>query len=657
MSFLTPRERRALQAICDTFIPELDDLPDKPTLARFSPAKNGFLDDLEQVFERITDDAAKTELKLLLNAFETSVFNGVMSGEWSAFSQMPRANRERVLRAWGESALFLRRKAFQGLKRVILFVAYTNPHDGSDHPLWREIGYSGKPQRGTPSPDTLQPYRITHDTTLTTDVLIIGSGAGGGVVAGELSAAGYEVLVVEKGGFYTEADFDGNERRANETLFEKYGSLTTADTSIMVLAGATLGGGTVVNWSASFRTPDYVLEEWARDYGFSDATSAAYKAGFDAVIQASHIDSDESHLNSNNARFEQGCKALGYAVDVIPRNVKGCEDCGFCGFGCSFGAKQSTAKTYLQQAYQRGARILVNAYTERVTHANGIANGALLKVTGADGNIYTVTVNAKRVVVSAGALHTPALLRRSGLTNPHIGANLRLHPTTVVFSLYDDPVRMWQGVPMSRVAKQFMNLDGKGYGVALEVAPAHPGLTAATLPWVGGTAHKRLVGQMAHMANALAITRDAHGGYIKLDKHGQPIIDYRLHPYDRAHLQRGVLELLKIHRASAPREVFSPHNAMLRYVNDGTHDFDAFLARVEKAGLAANAFPLFSAHQMASCRIAGSPTLGALAPNGESYEVKNLYVADGSALPTATGVNPMVSIMTLAYHVAQGMKS
>lgn len=656
MSFLNDRERHALKAICDTFIPTLESLPNAPQLAQYSPAQNSFMEDLEAVFERITDDAAKRELKLLLNAFETSVFNGVMSGQWSALSQMPLANRERVLMGWGNSSLFLRRKAFQGLKRVILFVAYTNPPSGANHPLWQEIGYSGKPNGGTPPADTLQPYRVLHDTTLTTDVLVIGSGAGGGVVAGELSAAGYEVLVVEKGGFYTEADYDGSERKANETLFEKYGSLTTADTSMMVLAGATLGGGTVINWNASFRTPDYVLEEWARDYGFTEATSDAYKAGFEAVAGVSNIQTGESHPNANNAYLEQGCKALGYPVDVIPRNVKGCEDCGFCGFGCSFGAKQSTAKTYLQQAYQRGARIVVNAYTERVTHQNGIVTGAILHVTDTDGHVHTVTVKAKRVVVSAGALHTPALLQRSGLTNPHIGANLRLHPTTVIFSIFEDPVRMWQGVPMSRVTKQFMDLDGKGYGVALEVAPAHPGLTAATLPWVGGAVHKQLISQMSHMANALAITRDYYGGRIKLDKHGQPVLDYRLHPYDRAHLQRGVLELLKIHHATQPKAIFSPHNAMMRYVNNGTQDFNAFLAQVEKAGLASNAFPLFSAHQMASCRIAGTPAQGAVATNGETYEVKHLYVADGSALPTATGVNPMQSIMALAHHVAQGMK-
>jgi choline dehydrogenase-like flavoprotein len=657
MGFLSDRERRALASLCETFIPLLPETAGvKPTVARFKPLDAGLLDQLEEAYEKAVDDDARRELKLLLTLFETSAFNGLLNGKWSPLSQMSVAERERILYRWATSPLFLLRKAFNAFKRLTLFLGYAPPLEG-EHPLWDAMGYRGAPPPASDTPRPIQPLRLREGDTLTTDVLIVGSGAGGGVVAGELSAAGLGVVVVEKGGYYAEQDFIPNERVANETLYEKYGALTTKDTAMMVLAGATLGGGTVVNWNASFRTPRHVLEEWARDYGFTGALSDDLQDSTDAVWQRLNINSDESHANPNHQAFIRGCEALGYPVEVIPRNVKGCEDCGFCNFGCTFGAKQSTTKTYLLDAVKKGARIVVKAHVVRVTHANGAVTGAELRVTDENGAVFPITVKARAVVVSAGAIHTPAILKRSGLGNPHIGANLHLHPTTVIFSIFDEPIEAWHGAPLVRVSKKFMDMDGKGYGVALEVAPSHPGLMAATLPWIGGASHKHLIGKLSHMANAIAITRDYYSGHVGVDKHGEPVLHYALHPYDRAHLQRGVLEALKIHQASGAREIYSPHNALVGFVNDGKGDFEAFLRKVEAMGLKPNDFPLFSAHQMSTCRIGGSPTQGAIDPDGQTYEVRNLFVADGSALPTATGVNPMVSIMALSHYLSQRIKT
>jgi choline dehydrogenase-like flavoprotein len=652
MTFLSHSEQQTLTTICDTFIPAVKE----------GDALNGFHEvglsaRVEEAFERATDPAQQRELKLLLQGFEYSLVNGLMAGRWKSFSRMTPGEREQALTTWAHSQLGLRRKAFQSLKRLILFLGYSNRADGSTHPVWQKIDYPGAPGGGD-APRTIKPLVVQADQTLDTDVLVIGSGAGGGVIAGELTAAGRDVIVVEKGGYHAETDFDGNELSANERLFERYGALTTKDVALSVLAGATLGGGTTVNWSASFRTPEHVLQEWAQDYGFTDATSATYQRSLDAVHERMNINTDESHANPNNRLFEDGCQKLGYQVGVIPRNVKGCEECGFCNYGCSFGAKQGTLKTYLQDAHDRGARILVNARVMRVLHSGGKATGAVIEAQGADGKIYTVTVRAKLVVVAAGSLHTPVLLQRSGLQNPHIGDHLHLHPVAVIFSLFDEQVRMWRGVPMSRVSRQFADMDGKGYGVTLEVAPAHPGITAASLPWTSAHSHRQLVAQMAHMANLLTITRDYYGGRITADKRGDPVVNYTLHPYDRAHLQRGLLEALKIHRAAGAKVVYAPHNAGLCYDGNGNdQQFAQFLRRVEEAGLPPNAFPMFSAHQMSSCRIAASPSQGALKPTGETHEIANLFVADGSALPTATGVNPMVSIMGLAHYIAQQVKA
>jgi choline dehydrogenase-like flavoprotein len=163
--------------------------------------------------------------------------------------------------------------------------------------------------------------------------------------------------------------------------------------------------------------------------------------------------------------------------------------------------------------------------------------------------------------------------------------------------------------------------------------------------------------KLHRVANIIVLTRDYYGGRVKTDRQGHPVLHYKVHPYDARHMMRGMLESLRIHRAAGAKEVCSSHNAQLLYREGVDGDFEAYLRAVEARGFHGNAYALFSAHQMSSCRIAGDPARGAVDPTGETYEVKNLFVADGSALPTATGVNPMISIMGLAHYLAQQIKA
>jgi choline dehydrogenase-like flavoprotein len=463
---------------------------------------------------------------------------------------------------------------------------------------------------------------------------------------------------VEKGDYYAEPDFHGQEALSNENMYERGGLLTTVDMGFSVLAGSVLGGGTTVNWAASIPTPAHVLQEWAREYGFSAATSAAYQASAESVAQRINVTHDHSQANPQNALLEKGCTALGHSVQSIARNVKGCGECGFCGYGCVAGAKQGTLRTYLQDAYERGTRIITQASVERVLYRHGIAEGASVRHTSEDGQSIPLTIRAKIVVVAAGAIHTPALLLRSGLGNAHIGANLHLHPVTAVFSRFDTPVRGWHGAPMTRVSFALSDLDGRGYGVWLETAPNHPGIAAQAFPWVSGRSHKEEMQHLENYANIIVLTRDYHGGRVKTDKHGQPRLHYQLSAYDERHLMLGLIEALKAHREAGAAHLYGPHNHLRGYsAQRGSAAFDAFLQQVQAAGLKANAAALFSAHQMSSCRIGGSSATGAISPTGESYEVRNLFVADGSSLPTAVGVNPMLSIMTAAHYIAQHIRS
>ncbi len=659
MAFLNDSERKTLGLICDTLIPSLD-VPSDASPERAHHLKTRGTDVqldglLELALERAVDPGQISQLRLFFRALEIAPVNGLQAGVWKSFSAMTPDERSRVLQSWATSRYEMGRKAFNGVKRLALFLFYSVIPPNGKNPGWAAMKYptANQPSDGKPRP--IKPLDILADTTLTCDVLVIGSGAGGGVVAGELSAAGYDLIVVEKGDYYHDTDFHGRELESVEAMFDKYGALATSDTAMVVLAGNVLGGGTVVNWMTSLRPPAHVLEEWSRDYGFSAATTPEFQASLDAISARININTDESKLNPNNAMLERGCQALGYAVTTIPRNAKGCEVCDTCNFGCQFGAKQSTLRTYLQDAHDRGTRIIVRAHANKITHQAGEVTGAILTVQDANGQPHRVSIKAKRVVAAGGAVQTPALLLRSGLTNPHIGGNLRLHPTSVTAAHYEADILPWAGAPQTRASFEFANLDGRGYGFWLETAPAHPGLFGLAYAWRDGAEHKRIMADMRHQANIIILTRDTGGGRVKVNKSGQPVLDYRVAPTDQKHLMQGILTALKIQRASGATEITAPHNRYYQWKHG--QDFDAFLSQVERAGLPAGGYALFSAHQMGTARLSSSPALGAVKPDGESWEVRGLYVADGSLFPTASGVNPMVTIMGLAHHVSRGMKA
>jgi choline dehydrogenase-like flavoprotein len=658
MAFLNAAQQRTLAAICDTFAPSLTpQAGDDATFMQTSAAQMGLAAALETSLERVMDEAQRQQLGIFLTAIEQGIFNGVSVGEWGGFSGLALAEREALLRAWAFSDVPMARKTFQALKRLSLFLFYSLTPDEQPNPLWNAMSYPGGLPVREHTARAITPLEITGETTLTTDVLVIGSGAGGGVVAAELAAAGREVLIVEKGEYFAESDFDGRELAATERMFEKHGALTTEDLGVIVLAGSTLGGGTTVNWSASLRTPDYVLEEWAQEYGFSAATSPDFQASMEAVCSRMHVSTAEHTVNGVNRALEAGCQALGYDIKPVPRNVQGCEDCGFCNFGCAFGAKQGTLKTYLQDAVENGARVLVRAYVERVTQCGGLATGARLLVQGRDGALHPVRVRAKRVVVAAGSIHTPALLMRSRLRNPNIGANLHLHPTTVSYGTFEQAVYGWRGIPLSLISTEFANVDGRGYGARLECAPTHPGIAALVLAWNSGEQHRRVMQRLAHLANIIVITRDRGSGRVVLDSAGQPRLHYQLGREDAAHMLTGLKAAMRAHHAAGAVEIAGPQARYQPWLKSSGASFEAFLEGIRLEEMRPNRFALLSAHQMSSCRIAASPQQGALDPTGQTYEINNLYVTDASALPTATGVNPMLSIMALAHYLAQGIKA
>jgi choline dehydrogenase-like flavoprotein len=250
-----------------------------------------------------------------------------------------------------------------------------------------------------------------------------------------------------------------------------------------------------------------------------------------------------------------------------------------------------------------------------------------------------VQVRCRAVVAAAGAIETPALLLRSGLTNPNVGRGLRLHPATAVFGIFDDEIRPWEGTLQALYSDELRFLDG-GYGVKYETVPLHPALLTAALPWESAGQHAALMASLPRLSLIAVIPRDSGSGRVRIGRDGEPIATYRLGDDDARRLSAGVDGAGRVMAAAGAREIFTANARTQRWA-------DGFPADAYRFGPGRGS--LYSFHMMGSARMGGSAERSAAAPSGETWEVRNLVVADGSAFPTASGVNPMITIEAIAH--------
>jgi choline dehydrogenase-like flavoprotein len=663
--WLTQDEFSVLEAVCETLLPSLEPHEGSSTsVAAYYRRSARDLNVAQLVAETLSfeNEQAKADFRKLIGLLSNPVAGLMLAGVPRPFKALTQEKRETYLTAMANSPLGQLRQGYQSIKRLSGFVFFAAPDATGVNPNWEVLDYQAPAPPPIDVPQPIKPLKVSEDITLEADAVIIGSGAGGGVVAGELAMAGKHVIVLEKGGYNNEANFTWQEAQATPELYLKRGTLTTKDLGVIVLAGSTLGGGTVVNWMTSFRTPPEILEEWSHVSGLSDLTEMTLLASFEAVEKRISVGTVSSH-NRQNQLLADGCNALGFQSAMLRNNAVGCEQrCGFCGFGCRYGSKQSTMKTYLQDAYDHGAHIIVRCSAEKVLIENGRVVGVKARaIDTGTGQTHEVTVRAKAVIVAAGAVHSPAVLLRSGIENPHIGRHLHLHPTTTVAGVYPEKVYSWQGVMQSAYSNEFAHLDGN-YGYKLEVPPAHPGLIGMATPWYSSSEYRERMLQTANVATFIILTRDKGEGTVTIDRDGEPVLDYVVSVYDRKHLMHGLSQAARAHFAAGAQSIITLHNKRTRIdrPEGGTineRQFREYARQVERHGMGPNRIMMFTAHQMGTCRMGADPKNAVVDGNHEVYGVKGLFVCDGSVFPGSSGVNPMLSIMGLAHKSAQHIKT
>lgn len=503
-----------------------------------------------------------------------------------------------------------------------------------------------------------------EELVLDTDVVVVGSGAGGAVVAAELAEAGQKVLVLEEGPHLTPQELGGlrptqTVRRAWREAGMSF-AVPVGDTpAINVMMGRCVGGSSVMTGGVCFRTPDEVLTEWARDHGLPGLAPERMTPYFEEVERRSHVETvPEAMRSRSTVLFAQGAARLGYTLAPNQRNTKDCDGCSRCNFGCPHMAKWSVDLTYLPRALQAGATLISDCLVEQVlTHGERAAGVRGRLLDGDNRRRRRFTVRARRVVLACGALHTPRLLMHSGMAEslPALGRNLTLHPSFRVMARFDEPVRGWRGALQSAHSYAFSHER-----VTLMSVFVPAGVLAATLPGIG-PAHLRRAAAVPHLAVFGGMIHDDPGGRVHpsgslltlggLLSRREPLLTYRMSERDRRAVSRLLRILAETFFAAGAREVILPILGGVPGAKEGGITADA-LRRLDLDRIPARRLECASQHPLGSCRMGTSAEHAVVDASGQVFGLRELFIADGSILPTSLGVNPQISVMAMATRLA-----
>jgi choline dehydrogenase-like flavoprotein len=493
---------------------------------------------------------------------------------------------------------------------------------------------------------------------LACDVAIVGSGAGAGITAELLAAAGLAVVIVEEGPLRSSADFNQLESEAYPQLYQESAARKTADKAIGILQGRCVGGSTTVNWTSSFRTPSATLAYWKQRFELPDMTDEAMSPWFMAAERRLGVGPWLVAPNPNNDKLRLGAAKLGIPAAAILRNVRGCWNLGSCGLGCPTNAKQSMLVTTIPAALDRGAVLLVQTRAERIEiegdKATGLACRAVA-LNGAAQDERLTLVKARHVVVAGGAINSPALMLHSKLPDPHgrLGTRTFLHPVVLSTALFDEPIHGWQGAPQTMYTDHFLEVapvDGP-IGYKLEAPPLHPVIASSSLAGFG-LEQAAAMKDFARTQALVALLRDgfheqSQGGRVQLGRHGGGVLDYPLTPFVMDGARRAFLSMAEIQFAAGAKTVTPVHERARPYPSWA--DAKAAIAALPMQPYVTR---LFSAHVMGGCGMAGRAELGVVRPDGRHWQVANLSVHDGSLFPTSVGANPQLSIYGLVTKLA-----
>lgn len=426
-----------------------------------------------------------------------------------------------------------------------------------------------------------------------------------------------------------------------------------------------------MNWSASLQTQGYVRQEWA-DQGLPFFTSAEFQRSLDTVCERMGVATDPIRHNPTNNHLLEGARKLGWSHKAVPQNSGGAEHyCGYCSMGCASCEKQGPHVSFLPDAARCGAQFIEGLEVNRVLFEEKKGKKVAVGVRGLwvsrdeYGGVAgkpcverEVIIRAKRVIVAGGTMQSPLLLLRSGLSNPNIGRHLHLHPVSFLGAAHKEQTNPWEGGILTAVVNELENIDGKGHGAKLEAVTMLPSVWLTLPPWTGGLEYKEFVPRMKHMVGYISLARDRDTGRVYPDlTDGRCRVSYPLSWFDKKHVLEGVIGLAKLQYVAGASEIFTtiPRCPPFKRMESETGEedleginnqkFQEWLKEIRRNGFPSPETMFLSAHQMGTCRMGASPKTSVVDPEGKVWGTEGLYVADASVFPSASGVNPMVTVM------------
>jgi choline dehydrogenase-like flavoprotein len=551
------------------------------------------------------------------------------------FAKLPAADRLAVLERWRRGDP-VRRLALRALVAPLKIAHFDDPA------LYKRLGcvYDAT-SRPEPKPPWFRDRvhgRLDHDESIEADVVVIGTGAGGAVVARELAEAGVAVVMIEEGRYFDRSDFTGRAFQMQQRLYRRGGStFSVGNVPIPIPLGQTVGGTTTVNSGTCYRTPDRVLASWQRELGLAELAPEAMGPYFERVEAVLGVERAKAELMGGNGRvIARGATALGLTKHgPLRRNAPACDGQGVCCFGCPTDAKRSTNVSYVPLALRAGAELFASAKVTRILVEGGRAVGV-----EARSGERRLVVRAKAVVASCGALLTPLLLAQNGVRAAQLGKNLSIHPACGALAEFDEPIASWSGIPQGYAIE-----DLHDEGILYEGASVPLEFTM-TMTQMIGPELVRLAESYDRVASFGFMVEDSSRGSVH-EVGGQMVVQYWLRDEDVAHLKRGLDVLAQIYFAAGARRVHVP---VAGYdVLESADDLAAF----RRAKLRAWDFDVSAYHPLGTARMGTDPAVSVIDADHQVHGSPGLYVVDGAAVPTAIGVNPQITIMALATRAAE----
>ncbi len=489
--------------------------------------------------------------------------------------------------------------------------------------------------------------KTDKDITIDADVCVIGTGAGGAAAAYTVAKAGMKTVILEEGMYLTGEDFTQKPVDALRTVYRDHGFITSFGTPpIIIPLGIAVGGTTTINSGTCYRLPSSVIKNWHDQYGINWLTDDDYARLASFVEKEIHVETvPENIFGKNSGIFRKGTEALGLAGAPIPRNAYECDGCAFCAFGCPMDAKQATMLNFIPDAIKQGATLYSNTKAvklimegNRVTGVSGVFVDGHGKATS-----KTITVRANRVVVAAGAINTPVFLKKNGLRHPRIGKNLHIHPAARVSAVFDERVDGWIGVPQGYNIHNYVD-----EGIFIQGQFVPPSVLSQSVPF-SGKRHSDLMDKYAYIGSFGALISDTGSGRVLpgLGEKGSPMIIYNLLKEDHVRMVKSIAITAKVWFAAGASEVHT--QIATKPVIHSAQEADDLLNELPPAW----SLELMAFHPMGTAMMGGDEKTAVVKPDGETYEVKGLYVADASLFPTSTRLNPQITIMSMATKVGE----